>query len=96
LVVKKSQPFAPLEKVSIRPTLVSLVTEIQGATGWAVDAIRLMGRAIGGVDEKMTAIAAPVEEHCPANDGDLTQFPRGSSRHKGGDGYDRQCRSPQS
>jgi methyl-accepting chemotaxis protein len=56
----------PLEKMSIRPALVSLVTEIQGATGWTVDAIRLIGRAIGGVDEKMTAIAATVEEHCPA------------------------------
>ncbi|UPK35220.1 HAMP domain-containing protein [Bradyrhizobium sp. 186] len=38
------------------------VGEIQGATGQAVAAIRLIGGAIGGIDEKMTAIAAAVEE----------------------------------
>jgi methyl-accepting chemotaxis protein len=38
------------------------VEEIQGATGQAVAAIRSIGGAIGGIDEKMTAIAAAVEE----------------------------------
>lgn len=38
------------------------VEEIQGATGQAVAAIRAIGGAIGGIDEKMTAIAAAVEE----------------------------------
>ena len=39
-----------------------LVAEIQAATGQTVTAIRLIGRAIGGIDEKMTAIAAAVEQ----------------------------------
>ncbi|MGY8666754.1 methyl-accepting chemotaxis protein [Bradyrhizobium sp. UFLA05-109] len=38
------------------------VAEIQSATGQAVSAIRSIGGAIGGIDEKMTAIAAAVEE----------------------------------
>ncbi|MCK1744179.1 HAMP domain-containing protein [Bradyrhizobium sp. 139] len=38
------------------------VEEIQGATGQAVTAIRSIGGAISGIDEKMTAIAAAVEE----------------------------------
>ncbi|OAF11603.1 methyl-accepting chemotaxis protein [Bradyrhizobium neotropicale] len=38
------------------------VEEIQGATGQAVAAIRSIGGAISGIDEKMTAIAAAVEE----------------------------------
>jgi methyl-accepting chemotaxis protein len=38
------------------------VEEIQGATGHAVTAIRSIGGAISGIDEKMTAIAAAVEE----------------------------------
>ncbi|WP_259217845.1 methyl-accepting chemotaxis protein [Bradyrhizobium centrosematis] len=38
------------------------VAEIQGATGQAVAAIRSIGGAIGGIDEKMTAIAAAVEQ----------------------------------
>jgi len=38
------------------------VEEIQGATGQAVTAIRSIGGAIGGIDEKMTAIAAAVEQ----------------------------------
>lgn len=38
------------------------VTEIQAATGQAVGAIRSIGSAINGIDEKMTAIAAAVEE----------------------------------
>jgi methyl-accepting chemotaxis protein len=38
------------------------VTEIQAATGQAVAAIRGIGGAIGGIDEKMTAIAAAVEQ----------------------------------
>ena len=38
------------------------VNEIQTATGQAVTAIRSISRAIGGIDEKMTAIAAAVEE----------------------------------
>ena len=38
------------------------VNEIQAATGQAVSAIRSIGRAIGGIDEKMTAVAAAVEE----------------------------------
>jgi len=38
------------------------VDEIQTATGQAVTAIRSISRAIGGIDEKMTAIAAAVEE----------------------------------
>ncbi|WFU41670.1 methyl-accepting chemotaxis protein [Bradyrhizobium sp. CB82] len=38
------------------------VAEIQSATGQAVAAIRSIGGAIGGIDEKMTAIAAAVEE----------------------------------
>jgi methyl-accepting chemotaxis protein len=42
--------------------ITRLVAEIQAATGQAVTAIRLIGSAIGGIDEKMTAIAAAVEE----------------------------------
>ena len=42
--------------------ITRLVAEIQAATGQAVTAIRLIGRVIGGIDEKMTAIAAAVEE----------------------------------
>ncbi|WP_027520750.1 methyl-accepting chemotaxis protein [Bradyrhizobium sp. Ec3.3] len=38
------------------------VAEIQSATGQAVSAIRSIGGAISGIDEKMTAIAAAVEE----------------------------------
>lgn len=38
------------------------VQEIQGATGQAVAAIRSIGSAISGIDEKMTAIAAAVEQ----------------------------------
>ncbi|MBR0778836.1 HAMP domain-containing protein [Bradyrhizobium diazoefficiens] len=38
------------------------VEEIQGATGQAVAAIRSIGGAISGIDEKMTAIAAAVEQ----------------------------------
>ena len=38
------------------------VEEIQGATGQAVAAIRSIGGAINGIDEKMTAIAAAVEQ----------------------------------
>jgi methyl-accepting chemotaxis protein len=38
------------------------VEEIQGATGQAVTAIRSIGGAISGIDEKMTAIAAAVEQ----------------------------------
>ncbi len=38
------------------------VAEIQAATGQAVAAIRSIGGAIGSIDEKMTAIAAAVEE----------------------------------
>jgi len=38
------------------------VNEIQTATGQAVTAIRSISRPIGGIDEKMTAIAAAVEE----------------------------------
>ncbi|OKO83582.1 methyl-accepting chemotaxis protein [Bradyrhizobium sp. AS23.2] len=38
------------------------VGEIQGATGQAVTAIRSIGGAISGIDEKMTAIAAAVEQ----------------------------------
>ncbi|SFM43784.1 Methyl-accepting chemotaxis protein [Bradyrhizobium sp. Rc3b] len=38
------------------------VEEIQGATGQAVTAIRAIGGAISGIDEKMTAIAAAVEQ----------------------------------
>ena len=38
------------------------VAEIQGATGQAVTAIRAIGGAISGIDEKMTAIAAAVEQ----------------------------------
>ena len=38
------------------------VAEIQGATGQAVAAIRSIGGSIGGIDEKMTAIAAAVEQ----------------------------------
>ena len=38
------------------------VEEIQGATGQAVAAIRSIGSAISGIDEKMTAIAAAVEQ----------------------------------
>jgi methyl-accepting chemotaxis protein len=38
------------------------VEEIQGATGHAVAAIRSIGGAISGIDEKMTAIAAAVEQ----------------------------------
>src|SRR3954447_18899499 len=38
------------------------VAEIQGATGQAVAAIRAIGGAISGIDEKMTAIAAAVEQ----------------------------------
>ncbi|MBW7961773.1 methyl-accepting chemotaxis protein [Bradyrhizobium sp. BR 10261] len=38
------------------------VEEIQSATGQAVAAIRSIGGAIGGIDEKMTAIAAAVEQ----------------------------------
>ncbi len=38
------------------------VAEIQSATGQAVSAIRSIGGAIGGIDGKMTAIAAAVEE----------------------------------
>ncbi|QIP03029.1 methyl-accepting chemotaxis protein [Bradyrhizobium symbiodeficiens] len=38
------------------------VEEIQGATGQAVAAIRSIGGSISGIDEKMTAIAAAVEE----------------------------------
>jgi len=38
------------------------VEEIQSATGQAVTAIRSIGGAISGIDEKMTAIAAAVEE----------------------------------
>ncbi|OPZ00364.1 chemotaxis protein [Bradyrhizobium sacchari] len=38
------------------------VEEIQGATGQAVTAIRNIGGAISGIDEKMTAIAAAVEQ----------------------------------
>jgi methyl-accepting chemotaxis protein len=38
------------------------VEEIQGATGQAVAAIRSIGGSIGGIDEKMTAIAAAVEQ----------------------------------
>lgn len=38
------------------------VTEIQAATGQAVNAIRSIGNAISGIDQKMTAIAAAVEE----------------------------------
>jgi methyl-accepting chemotaxis protein len=38
------------------------VEEIQGATGQAVVAIRSIGGAISGIDEKMTAIAAAVEQ----------------------------------
>jgi len=42
--------------------ITRLVAEIQSATGQTVSAIRLIGRSIGGIDEKMTAIAAAVEE----------------------------------
>ena len=38
------------------------VSEIQAATGQAVTAIRSIGSAINGIDEKMTAIATAVEE----------------------------------
>ena len=38
------------------------VEEIQGATSQAVAAIRSIGGAISGIDEKMTAIAAAVEQ----------------------------------
>jgi methyl-accepting chemotaxis protein len=38
------------------------VEEIQGATGKAVAAIRSIGGAISGIDEKMTAISAAVEQ----------------------------------
>lgn len=38
------------------------VAEIQGATGQAVAAIRSIGGSISGIDEKMTAIAAAVEQ----------------------------------
>ncbi|MBR0829232.1 HAMP domain-containing protein [Bradyrhizobium manausense] len=38
------------------------VAEIQAATGQAVAAIRSIGGSISGIDEKMTAIAAAVEE----------------------------------
>jgi methyl-accepting chemotaxis protein len=38
------------------------VAEIQAATGQAVAAIRSIGGAISGIDEKMTTIAAAVEE----------------------------------
>ncbi len=38
------------------------VEEIQSATGQAVAAIRSIGGAISGIDEKMTAIAAAVEQ----------------------------------
>jgi len=38
------------------------VEEIQGATGQAVAAIRSIGGAISGIDEKMTTIAAAVEQ----------------------------------
>jgi methyl-accepting chemotaxis protein len=38
------------------------VEEIQSATGQAVTAIRSIGGAISGIDEKMTAIAAAVEQ----------------------------------
>lgn len=38
------------------------IEEIQGATGQAVAAIRSIGSSIGGIDEKMTAIAAAVEQ----------------------------------
>ncbi|RAI39577.1 hypothetical protein CH341_25535 [Rhodoplanes roseus] len=38
------------------------VAEIQGATGTAVTAIRSIASTIGGIDEKMTAIAAAVEQ----------------------------------
>lgn len=38
------------------------IEEIQGATGQAVTAIRSIGGSISGIDEKMTAIAAAVEQ----------------------------------